>query len=649
MINKYLSGCQQIFMEKFFSMTLCLLLLMVSVCFSPKVYGHYYYFQKDTAATDQYAPRVALAYVTSWTKGLPDPTYLTHINYAFGKVNSTFNGIIVPNPNKLRSIIALKKQFPELKVCLSIGGWGSGGFSEMAATKTNRDNFAKDCAAKVSAFQLDGIDVDWEYPTSSSAKISSSPSDTRNFSLLMQAIRKAIGPSKLLTLASSAGAGYIDFKEVVPFIDFVNIMAYDMSGAPLHHSGLYRSSMSARLTADEAVIKHERAGVPPRKLVLGMPFYGHGRDSLPYYLNYKDIIKLKGYVHHWDDSAKSPYLTDRTGRVVLNYENVASIAIKCQYIRSHGLLGGMYWDYDGDTPDGILRKTVFEQLGLIRSGNSVDTSNTDTTTKFSVLAFYAADYDPAHISFAHEANKWFSAAGKRLNFNYDSTKNWNLLNDRDYMSNYQVVLFLDKVPPASIHHGFEHYMKCGGGFIGFHVTAYNDQKGVWDWYYNDFLGCGLFEGNTWRPTSAILKVDQPQHPVNRLVPALFESAPNEWYKWEKDLRNNDDITVLLSIDSSSFPLGTGPKLFEIWHKGDYPIVWTNKNYHMLYVNMGHNDMDYEHKYGTDNRTLSHTFSSEPECRMILNALFWLGGQNAPANFSIKTDPLPVYSVKGVDN
>jgi len=608
--------------------------------------------QRDSSGITKAPASVALAYVTAWSKGIPDPAYLTHINYAFGHVNATFNGVDIASPEKLRKIVALKAAYPRLKVCLSIGGWGSGGFSEMAASESSRDSFAADCAHKLTDFNLDGIDVDWEYPTSSSAKISASPADTKNFTLLMKALRAAIGQHKLLTLASSAGAGYIDFKAIESTIDFVNIMAYDMSGAPRHHGGLFRSSMSAHLTADEAVRRHFEAGLPADKLVLGIPFYGHGRTPIKGYIDYKDIIQLKGYKHRFDDTAKAPYLTDDTGKVLLNYENPASIAIKCQYILNHHLLGAMYWDYDADAPDGVLRKTVFEGLGLRidsgrisrASGNRLKNPKVQKPV-FSVLAFFSADFDPAHISFAHEANHWLAEAGKQFNFRYDSTKNWNLLNDPAYLQKYQVVLFLDNTPPASARRGFERYMKAGGGFIGFHVSAFNDQKHIWDWYYDDFLGCGLYKGNTWRPTRAILKVDQPTHPVTRYLPPLFESAPNEWYKWEHNLRNNPDIQVLLSIDSSSFPLGTGPKLFEIWHGGDYPVVWTNKKYHMLYVNMGHNDMDYEHKYGPDNKTLSHTFSSEPECRMLLNALFWIGANAAPANLQIHTDPISPVELK----
>lgn len=104
----------------------------------------------------------------------------------------------------------------------------------------------------------------------------------------------------------------------------------------------------------------------------------------------------------------------------------------------------------------------------------------------------------------------------------------------------------------------------------------------------------------------------------------FKASPNEWYRWKNDLRTNPDIKILLSIDSSNFPLGTGPKPHEIWHEGYYPVVWTNTLYKMLYVNMGHNDIDYEHKVDNTNSSLSFTFTNEAQNKMILSALFWLG-------------------------
>ena len=85
---------------------------------------------------------VVVAYVTSWSKVMPDPTVMTHINYAFGHVNEQFNGVRIDNEQRLRDIVALKKQQPKLLVMLSIGGWGSGRFSEMAASEENRMAFA---------------------------------------------------------------------------------------------------------------------------------------------------------------------------------------------------------------------------------------------------------------------------------------------------------------------------------------------------------------------------------------------------------------------------------------------------------------------------------------------------------------------------
>ena len=245
--------------------------------------------------------------------------------------------------------------------------------------------------------------------------------------------------------------------------------------------------------------------------------------------------------------------------------------------------------------------------------------------KFKVIGFYTGLNDPAHISFVHEANRWFSEAAKKYRFSYDSTNNWNNLN-RNFLDNYNIVIFLDTRPDKPEQRAaFEQYMKRGGAWIGFHFAAFaltsSEFPQNWDWYHNEFLGAGQYKGNTWKPTSAILKVEQVRHPVIKHLPATFKSSPNEWYSWQNDLRKDPDITVLLSIDPKSFPLGTGPKAWEIWHSGDYPVVWTNKKYRMLYINMGHNDMDYE---GKTNKELSHTFDNPIQSKLVIDALKWLG-------------------------
>ena len=246
---------------------------------------------------------------------------------------------------------------------------------------------------------------------------------------------------------------------------------------------------------------------------------------------------------------------------------------------------------------------------------------------FSVIAFYTAKQDLAHISFVHEANKWFAEQSKKFHFSYDSTDDWNKL-DSPVLAHYDVVIFLDTRPDSNNQRTeFKQYMQHGGAWMGFHFAGFALTPSAypqnWDWYHNEFIGAGEYKSNTWRPTSAYLRVEEKNHPATKHLPVVFKSAPCEWYCWKNDLTANKDIQILLSIDSSSFPLGTGPKLYEIWHSGYYPVVWTNRKYRMIYFNMGHNDMDYENK---TNRQLSSTFSEPEQNKLIIDALLWLGNK-----------------------
>ncbi len=250
---------------------------------------------------------------------------------------------------------------------------------------------------------------------------------------------------------------------------------------------------------------------------------------------------------------------------------------------------------------------------------------------FKVIAFYTALHDQAHISFVHEANKWFPEAGRENGFTYDFTNDWSQLR-ADFLARFQVVVFLDTRPedPAQ-RAAFRQYMEHGGAWMGFHFAGFaltpSEFPQNWDWYHQKFLGSGEYSGNTWPPVPAVLRVEDPQHPATRNLPATFNSAPSEWYRWKNDLRTNPDIKVLLSIDPASFPLGKSLKPNETWHSGDYPVVWTNKRYKMIYFNMGHNDIDYEHKTGKE---LSQTFSNPTQNRLIIDSLCWLG-RGGPRN------------------
>lgn len=268
----------------------------------------------------------------------------------------------------------------------------------------------------------------------------------------------------------------------------------------------------------------------------------------------------------------------------------------------------------------ILR-TVFV-LFILLSSSQV---NAQKKADFKVIAFFTAKNDRAHITFVHEANKWFYKTGAEQHFQYDSTDNWNNLND-SFLKDYQVVLFLDTRPEMPEQRkAFQKYMERGGAWIGFHFAGFalnnSDFPQNWDWYHNVFLGSGEFKSNTWRPVPATLRVEDRKHPATKNLPEIVKTAPSEWYRWNNDLRKNPDINILMSVDSSSFPLGTGPKPDEIWHSGYYPIVWTNKKFRMLYLNMGHNDIDYEH--GT-NKQLSSSFGTPQQDQLIINSLLWLG-------------------------
>lgn len=164
-----------------------MLLVLLSAAFQASAKGK----EKD---------KVVVAYVTSWTDVIPDPDVVTNVNYAFGHVKDSFDGVRIDNADRLREIAELGSKHKDMKVSLSVGGWGSGNFSEMAASDSLRNAFADDCRRIVDDYGLAGIDIDWEYPGSDAAGISRSDNDRENFTLLMRDLRKALGIKSFLRL-----------------------------------------------------------------------------------------------------------------------------------------------------------------------------------------------------------------------------------------------------------------------------------------------------------------------------------------------------------------------------------------------------------------------------------------------------------------
>lgn len=519
---------------------------------------------------------VIVAYVTSWTNEVPDPSTMTHINYAFGHVNDTFNGVRIDNPDRLRMIVGLKEQNPALRVMLSVGGWGSGRFSEMAATSENRMAFARDCKRVVEEFGLDGIDIDWEYPTQSSAKISSSPQDTENFTLLMRDLRKVLGKQRLVTAATVCNANYIDFRSCIQYMDLVNVMAYDMGNAPKHHAALFPSPHAGYCTSSQAVEAHLKAGVPREKLVMGVPFYGKGKRDDEGLREYRRSGRLpEGYAHHWDDEGRFPYITNAQGEFVWGYENARSLAEKCQYILDQHLRGGMYWDYASDNPQGDERRTLY--LSLLQNKKA-------TIAPRRVLVL--AERGGLHEGFTATGLKWLEDNKERFNVELTVLNSAKEIKKGE-IPTYHLILQLNYPPYAwssDAQTDMQQYIdRSQGGYIGFHhATLLGEFDGypMWSWF-SDFMGKIRYKNYIAEKCDGTVQVEDRLHPVMQGVPGTFVVSEDEWYTYEQDPRPN--VHVLAHVDEASYTTKTDIKM------GDHPVVWVNpeKPSRNVYFQFGH--------------------------------------------------------------
>ena len=334
---------------------------------------------------------IVTAYV--WDKALPqvtreDACRLTHINIAFGLVKD--DKVVYDHLTNIDSLAVIRGYNPGIKVLLSVGGWGAGGFSEAAATQAGRRSFAATAAQAVRDLGLDGIDIDWEYPTIGVANIGFSPEDKETFTLLLQAIRTELdgceGERKMLTIAAGADQYFIDgthMDEVAKILDLVQIMTYDMRGGfqnlTGHHTNLYPSSGDLfRISTDTSVKLFAAAGVPMEKIVIGSAFYSRKWTNVPNRNNGlfqmttgsggggghfakldAEFIDKNGFVRYWDSEACAPWLFN--GDTFLTYDDEESIACKCKYVKEQGLAGIMYWEHSCD-PTGKLLGAMYKGL-----------------------------------------------------------------------------------------------------------------------------------------------------------------------------------------------------------------------------------------------------------------------------------------------
>ncbi|MBJ8957798.1 MULTISPECIES: glycoside hydrolase family 18 protein [Citrobacter] len=369
-----------------------------------------------------------------------DVRQITHLNYSFGLVYNNEKdetNDALKDASKLHQIWLsqkvqddllkipqLRKQNPNLKVLLSVGGWGARGFSGAAATKESRAVFIQSAQEIIAKYGLDGIDLDWEYPVNGAwGLVESQPADRANFTALLTELRAALGHKKLLTIAVGANAespkSWVDVKAIAPSLDYINLMTYDMAyGTQYFNSNLYDSTQwptvaaADRYSANFVVDNYLAAGLKASQMNLGIGFYGRvpkravepGIDwskpdaqknpvTQPYfepaqielfkslgvdlskdtYVKYNDIVaKLindpqKRFSQHWDDEAKVPWISvqsaDGKALFALSYENPRSVEIKADYIKSKGLGGAMFWEYGADDQN-QLAKQLADSLGI---------------------------------------------------------------------------------------------------------------------------------------------------------------------------------------------------------------------------------------------------------------------------------------------
>jgi Chitinase len=311
-----------------------------------------------------------------------DAKILTHINIAFGLVE---NGFVKYTHLKNSDYIAKIRSYnPDIKILLSVGGWGAGGFSNAASTEEGCDKFAASALAAYNVLGLDGIDIDWEYPCIGSAGIDYSPNDKVTFTTMMRKLREVLPEKAMLTIAAGAGDYFIESTEmatVATYLDYVQLMTYDMCGGKttLHHTNLYTAGTIRKSSGDYAVGIFNAAGIPLEKLILGAAFYSrdwrvvtstendglYQKSETPIEFGpgfsdlYENYIDKNGYVRHWDDTAKAPYLFN--GKHFITYDDEESIALKCKYIKDKKIGGIMYWEHSCDETRRLLR-TIGDNL-----------------------------------------------------------------------------------------------------------------------------------------------------------------------------------------------------------------------------------------------------------------------------------------------
>jgi chitinase len=355
--------------------------------------------------TEAAAPEgpIVLGYFTNWAhyRKAPcdfktedvDAKLFSHINYAFALVETDDDKElyrVIPSNKEDESrlfgeVNALKKQNPDLRTFLSVGGWAFNDkptewiFSAMAETKERRGSFIRHATEYARKHGFDGIDIDWEFPGAPDR--GGRPVDTKNFTALLKEFRahfaeeaKTSGKDELLlTIASPAGPHFrkhLEVGEIHKWLNWINVMTYDYHGNWEKQTGANAPLEGEAVSVSANIKEFKEMGVPSNKLVLGMATYARGwggveeakpgakatgngpdgpcgKESFAAY-QVEELIKEGKYVGAWDDKTKTPYAYSKDLKAYLSYDDKKSIGLKLEFLKEEELAGAMFWAIDLD-------------------------------------------------------------------------------------------------------------------------------------------------------------------------------------------------------------------------------------------------------------------------------------------------------------
>lgn len=310
---------------------------------------------------------------------------LTHLIFCFGHLKGNRLDIgSAADSASIKKMVGLKSRNPGLKVMLSLGGWGGcKTCSDVFNTSTGTTEFVQSVREITAYFKTDGIDLDWEYPG-----IQGPPGhpfrkeDRENFTALLKALRQHNGRKFTISFAAGGFTTFVEscaeWKKVIRYTDFINVMSYDLvhgySKVSGHHTPLYSTPQQTEST-DHVVQLLLETGVPADQIIIGAAFYGrffkidegapvdlyqpcHFSHGYSFKHSTDSISVENGFERRWDTLAKAPYAINIQRRLLASYDDEKSIALKTKYAKEHRLGGIMFWQLADDLSRGGLLDVI---------------------------------------------------------------------------------------------------------------------------------------------------------------------------------------------------------------------------------------------------------------------------------------------------